>query len=219
MVYASIEHVNIALDSAVAAGKNVVFVLRGLPGVGKTIMSQKISLQCAQRHLDCEVCSADQWFYFNGSYQFDRYGLPNAHKWSKGSFLLALDEAARVIIVDNTNIEARHAMFYVNHALNANYRVVLMEWECPSPAVADRVLARATRFADNHDAWHAMARNWEELDVDAGEEVFYNRFVPQFERDVNEEYRERLLQRVRSDYANHANCARCAESARERNPA
>jgi hypothetical protein len=82
-----------------------VFILRGLPGCGKTTWIEK-----QIRHLsDAEqitVCSADHFHMRDGKYQFDARNIGPAHNVCLDKFLRACEHSVACIYVDNTNISA-----------------------------------------------------------------------------------------------------------------
>jgi len=54
-----------------------MFLLRGVPGSGKSTISKRIQ---QLYDTDC-VCSADDYFMKNGTYNYDNSKIQDAHKW------------------------------------------------------------------------------------------------------------------------------------------
>lgn len=127
-----------------------VFVLRGLPGAGKSYAINRIlaNLSAAKPAqvpaLQYRVCSADHFFTGkDGVYRFVPGDLPLAHGACLRSFVAALlpDERdleeypADVLFVDNTNLSVAEMAPYiaVGQAYGAEVEIVTIECD---PAVA-----------------------------------------------------------------------------------
>lgn len=101
-------------DVRLEATDRCVYILRGLPGSGKSFLTNLLVSQCAGRSsvsvLDrpssC-VCSADYFFSDPiAGYQFDSTKIGEAHAYCMTTFIQAIAANIPVIIVDNTNIRA-----------------------------------------------------------------------------------------------------------------
>jgi broad-specificity NMP kinase len=57
-------------------GSRVMIIMRGLPGSGKSSLSQTISNKNGY-----EICSADKYFVTKNGYQFDKEKLDAAHRF------------------------------------------------------------------------------------------------------------------------------------------
>ncbi|OQR82021.1 hypothetical protein THRCLA_11208, partial [Thraustotheca clavata] len=108
--------------------KGQVVVLRGVPGSGKSTLSQCIQEYCSSHSLTCQVCSADD--FFNGTY--DRSLLADAHASCKQSFTNALDAKIDVIVIDNTNLQVRHVKEYLDAATTHDYQASIFELGAPN---------------------------------------------------------------------------------------
>uniref|UniRef100_A0A224Z533 Nedd4 binding protein 2 n=1 Tax=Rhipicephalus zambeziensis TaxID=60191 RepID=A0A224Z533_9ACAR len=105
-------------------GQNVLVLMRGLPGSGKTTLAQKI---CGRG----VVLSADHFFCQGGKYNFDKSRLSEAHEWNKRRAKKFIQEGRSPIIIDNTNVEIWEMMPYVALALRAKYHVCVLEPDTP----------------------------------------------------------------------------------------
>ena len=71
-----------------------VFILRGLPGSGKSYYAQSLADELvAGNESDYVVCATDDYFYNSeGVYQFDKYKLSEYHNLNLARFINALAE-------------------------------------------------------------------------------------------------------------------------------
>ncbi|KAF0695162.1 Aste57867_14007 [Aphanomyces stellatus] len=89
-----------------------VVILRGVPGSGKSTLARAVAATCAARGWSHRVCSADAYFDDHGR-QFDKTKLGDAHAACQDEFVDALAAKCDVVVVDNTNVDARHVQTYV----------------------------------------------------------------------------------------------------------
>jgi predicted kinase len=103
--------------------KNRVIILRGLPGSGKSTLSNKI---IQNKKCDSVICSADHFFY-NGkemtpeNYKYDQNLVGAAHNYCLDKFLISIENGIPLIIVDNTNTKISDFKAYVELAIKNNY--------------------------------------------------------------------------------------------------
>lgn len=95
-----------------------VYILRGLPGSGKSTEASKIA-----KDPESVICSADNYFIKNGKYTFNAKELPNAHYFCAKLFMQALKDGVNCVVVDNTNIKKRDYRDYLAYAEQYGYTV------------------------------------------------------------------------------------------------
>lgn len=96
----------------------IVFIMRGLPGSGKSHISQHILDMGVEQY-----CSADTFFVDDtGKYNYDPKRIADAHQYCKQKFDEAL-QTGKPIIVDNTNIKLDWLRYYEVAAIRAGYSV------------------------------------------------------------------------------------------------
>jgi predicted kinase len=97
--------------------KNIIIILRGAPGSGK-------STWIKNNLIDPEICSADNYFInSNGVYVFNHENIGKAHGYCRYMFTRAVEDNKSLIVVDNTNIKKRDYKFYVDLGLQKGYKV------------------------------------------------------------------------------------------------
>ncbi|KFM79782.1 NEDD4-binding protein 2-like 2, partial [Stegodyphus mimosarum] len=75
----------------IQSGQNVLIILRGLPGSGKSSLARKMKFSGA-------VFSTDDFFYKKGKYVFDPNQLTEAHAWNKIRTRNALEKGVTPVI-------------------------------------------------------------------------------------------------------------------------
>lgn len=91
----------------------ILFIVRGLPGSGKTTLSNKI----------CDtVYAADDYFYDkDGNYNFDVNRLGAAHKWCEYAVKTSMETGIERIAVNNTFTREREMKPYLELANKYGY--------------------------------------------------------------------------------------------------
>ncbi|XP_037082447.1 uncharacterized protein LOC119103101 [Pollicipes pollicipes] len=89
----------------------VLFVMKGLPGSGKSHLAKRI----LQRYPDAVLCSADDFFMKDGRYEFERDQLPAAHEACQRRAERACCEQRAHLVVDNTNVRDWEWRPYARH--------------------------------------------------------------------------------------------------------
>jgi predicted kinase len=91
-----------------------LFLLRGLPGAGKTTLAKT---------LGGAYIEADQFFEYEGKYEFDASKLKDAHAWCQNSVKVWTKNKVDRIIVSNTFTQAWEMDYYFELAKEHGYRV------------------------------------------------------------------------------------------------
>lgn len=108
--------------------KKRAFILRGLPGGGKSTVARMIKLSIEndepERPSLCKIVSTDDFFIDkDGVYQFDPKLLGKYHAMALSSFIEALQPESGVwaVILDNTNTQTWEFSEYVKSAKEAGW--------------------------------------------------------------------------------------------------
>ncbi|KAJ8412474.1 hypothetical protein AAFF_G00128100 [Aldrovandia affinis] len=99
-----------------------LFILRGLPGSGKTQLASEIMDQYDLGN--GEILSTDEYYInANGRYVY-RHRLRNiAHQWNRDRAQEAMANGAHPIIIDNTNMRRCEMKPYVKMGLDYGYYI------------------------------------------------------------------------------------------------
>jgi|GEM_PF-2329737 len=113
------------------ARKKIVYIMRGVPGSGKSTVAREIA------HPDGIIHSTDSKFYDeHGEYVFDPKRLKEYHDENFDDFCKSLDAGVPIAILDNTNVQSWHYERYVEAAEKAGYAVRIIEMLFPDPEEA-----------------------------------------------------------------------------------
>jgi len=102
-----------------------VFILRGLPGSGKSYYAQNLADELATAdESQYLICSTDDYFLNEqGEYHFDKFKLPQYHNLNLARFIQALAQDIPLVILDNTNIKKWEFVAYTQAAVALGYQV------------------------------------------------------------------------------------------------
>lgn len=95
--------------------KKSLFILRGLPGAGKTSLAEALEIKA--------VCSADDYFVHGGNYVWKVEQLHAAHDWCQRKCRRFMKKQIDKIIIANTFTSARELKPYQDLARQFGYTV------------------------------------------------------------------------------------------------
>mgnify|MGYP000890152461 CR=1 FL=1 len=100
----------------------VAIILRGVSGSGKSSVAEYLRSLCPSG--ECIVCTADDYFYKDGKYDFRAEELRLAHNSCFEKFRDAVDGRAPLVICANTNTKPSEFDKYVDYAKENGYIVI-----------------------------------------------------------------------------------------------
>jgi hypothetical protein len=116
-----------------------VFILRGLPGSGKSSLAREA---CGKSYKRNAICSADSFFIKNEEYIFDRPRIGEAHCWCLRNFIQNAHPGNDInsIFLDNTNTSLWEFSHYVKIAEAYYYKTVIITLNCsPETSLARNI--------------------------------------------------------------------------------
>lgn len=108
--------------------ERILYIIRGVPGSGKTTMAHQLVGE-ANTH------EADQYMMVGGEYVFDPKNLPNAHKRCIEAVEMDMVNNVQKIAVSNTFVKKEHFFPYKNLAEKFGYKVSILKMENEFPNV------------------------------------------------------------------------------------
>ncbi|ALU42034.1 hypothetical protein PRUB_a0403 [Pseudoalteromonas rubra] len=101
------------------------FILRGLPGSGKTHYAYALADELvAGDETQFVICATDDYFHNEqGEYHFEKFRLPEYHNLNLARFINALAEGIPLVIADNPNIKRWEFVAYASAAQAMGYQV------------------------------------------------------------------------------------------------
>ena len=91
-----------------------LFLLRGLPGAGKSTLAKSLG----GMHME-----ADKYFEYEGKYEFDASKLKEAHAWCQNAVSVWMGNSVEKIVVSNTFTQTWEMDYYFELAKEHGYRV------------------------------------------------------------------------------------------------
>lgn len=109
---------------------NIVYLMRGLPGCGKSHMANRLAGS------DGVVLETDEYFYTQvgdnaESYDFDKDLLPAAREWNLARFRDALAQDVSPIVIDRGNGLNAETREFATLGIGHDYQVELAEPDSP----------------------------------------------------------------------------------------
>lgn len=139
--------------SSTAGHLGCVYVLRGLPGSGKSHLTGMLQERLSST-ASVKVCSADEYFLSaaekdveerpndGGSYEYTSRKIHLAHSYCLDSFMEALNAGTRHVIVDNTHVQRWQYALYTKLASLCGYRCQVISLVCKDAEMARRLAER-----------------------------------------------------------------------------
>lgn len=131
-----------------------VFILRGLPGSGKSFIINQV-LENTEHIKDAsgtnwenrknfvKVCSADEYFNSkSGEFEFKGEEIASAHQHCRDQFISGIQNDANFIFVDNTHSMKWEYEIYERLGLLSGYQVIILEILCENESMQQKYLHR-----------------------------------------------------------------------------
>lgn len=96
-----------------------ILIMRGFSGSGKSTLAAQLAAETQ----GTVICSADDFMYVGGKYEWKKEKLPWAHGQCKTKARKACEDKAPLVIIDNTNLSSRDRRPYVALAEEFGYSV------------------------------------------------------------------------------------------------
>ena len=131
--------------------KKKCFVMRGIPGSGKSTRASQLAGTTGKIH------STDNFFMKNGKYVFDMNKLHRNHQLNFQAFMVDIALGISPVVVDNTNSQKWEYQKYVIAAEEAGYEVEIVNVPHIDPALA----AQRNTHGVSEDIIRKMLARWE----------------------------------------------------------
>ena len=106
------------------------YIVRGVPGSGKTTFAQSICDKSKRAGLKAHFFEADQYFYDSqGVYRFNRSEIGLAHNFCLENVKKALRAKLDVVVVSNTSTTENEVKKYLDLAVAAGYTTYVITVE------------------------------------------------------------------------------------------
>lgn len=143
-----------------ASMKRKLYIMRGLPGSGKSTKANELAGKRGQ------IFSTDDYFMDNGEYRFDAARLPEYHKRNLDAASIAMRRGTGTVVIDNTNIEPWHFEKYVEAGRLYGYDINFVEFD-PTNYSDEKIKELASRNTHQvpESAIRMMRDKWVKLDA------------------------------------------------------
>ena len=138
---------------------NTMYILRGLPGSGKS----NISKYFKNNFESCNICCADEYFCKDGIYLWNYNKIDLAHDYCLNKVIQSVKTKVKFVIVDNTNTKLNEFAKYIELAKIYNYTVIILEIYCKNKEQVVSFCKRGLHSVPIQDALKMYDR-WETYD-------------------------------------------------------
>eukprot|EP01029_Cantina_marsupialis_P021344 TRINITY_DN509_c1_g1_i1.p1 TRINITY_DN509_c1_g1~~TRINITY_DN509_c1_g1_i1.p1 ORF type:complete len:243 (-),score=57.15 TRINITY_DN509_c1_g1_i1:771-1499(-) len=153
------------ISLALSNAKRNVCILRGLPGSGKTYISEKIQTARKQKNRETVIVSLDSNFVTSdGKYEFLEEKEMEYLERDLDKYRSAITEEKEFIIVDNINVNLDDFVDFYDIAKASNYNVFIVEVACPN--VDNDYLASRSVHDWSPESIGRMKADWASLTLD-----------------------------------------------------
>ncbi|XP_063236240.1 2',3'-cyclic-nucleotide 3'-phosphodiesterase-like [Bacillus rossius redtenbacheri] len=121
-------------------GSRVIFILRGLPGSGKSTVARAIK----GTYPGSVLCSADDLFLQSNRCEPSRDQLHEAQVWCQQKARRACEDGASVVVVDSANVRRWELEYYLQLAVENSYVAVVVEPSTPWKWDPEQLVRRNT---------------------------------------------------------------------------
>ncbi len=110
--------------------KKTVIINRAVSGSGKTTISKCIAATVKTAGFSVAIHSTDNYFLTeSGTYDFTPEKLGEYHQKNLDAFCADIAAGIDLVINDNTNLSSWQCDPYIETAINAGYRIIIIEYE------------------------------------------------------------------------------------------
>jgi len=124
-------------DKKVDMKDRKLFILRGLPGSGKSEKAKQLVGNGV-------IHSTDNFFIRDGKYVFDSDNIGRFHCLNLMNSIRSMQRGVSPIIIDNTNIVSSHCSGYVDQGKLYGYEIIIVEPDTPWAFNVEELVKRNT---------------------------------------------------------------------------
>ena len=132
---------------------NFAFIMRGIPGSGKSTVAKKLAGETGAIH------SNDSYYYENGEYRFDKARVPEVRLQNLKAFTESIQAGIPVVICDSCNLTSEQWGPYTKIASEAGYIVSFVTM--PQPDIEISVSRNIHSVPE--ESIRDMIERWEDL--------------------------------------------------------
>mmetsp|Transcript_12638 Transcript_12638/g.11186 ORF Transcript_12638/g.11186 Transcript_12638/m.11186 type:complete len:142 (+) Transcript_12638:32-457(+) len=130
------------------------FIMRGIPGSGKSTVAKKIAGEEGVIH------STDNYFVNEeGEYVFDGSKIKRNHEKNYSAFVQSIEDGQETVIVDNTNTQEFEYKKYATYATEAGYVVSYVT----IPFISAEEAAERNTHGVPAEAIERMMKRWKKM--------------------------------------------------------